>query len=298
MRKIDWHRHGRTLTFICALSVAMLPMITSTPSTALAVDKMKAEDVLAKHLESIGPVEARSSAHSRIVVGTARAIFSARNNIGSIDGRVVLGSIDRRIVYAMAFPSPNYPAEKFGFDGKKLTVGYLKPGVRSTLGSFILIHDPVFKEGLMGGTLSSTWPLLTLAERGAKLEYAGTTKIGDQLVHKLEFLPKKGSELTVTLYFDSKTFQHVRTQYERVAGAKLGAGGIDNQSTQRASRYKMIEDFSDYKQEGALSLPHTYRLELNIETTTGNSAHKWEMNLSQFMFKEPIDEKGFSVEAN
>jgi len=297
MRKA--HPYGRALTFICALSVALLPMVTSKPSTAFAEDKMKAEDVLAKHLESLGPAEARSNAHSRLVSGTARAIFTTRsNNVNSIDGDVVMGSIDRRIVYAMRFPSPNYPAEKFGFDGKKLSVGYLKPGVRSTLGSFVLIHDPVFKEGLMGGTLSATWPLLNLAERGAKLDYAGTTKIDGKLAHKLEYLSKKGSELSVTLYFDATTFQHVRTQYERVVGARLGAGGIDNQTSQRAARYKMIEDFSDFKKEGALNLPHQYKLELHIETATGNSAHKWEMNLNQFMFKEGIDEKLFNVEAN
>jgi hypothetical protein len=284
--------------FTCALAVALLLMMTSKPSTAVAVDKMKAEDVLARHLEALGPAEARSNAHSRVVVGTARAVFAARSNMGTIDGDVVLGSIDRRIVYAMKFPSPNYPAEKFGFDGKKLTVGYLKPGLRSTLGSFVLIRDTVFKEGLMGGTLSAAWPLLNLAERGAKLDYSGTTKIDGQLAHKLEYLPKKGSDLTITLYFDATTFRHLRTQYEQVAGARLGAGGIDNQSSQRAARYKMIEDFSDYKQEGALNLPHHYKLELNIETTTGNSAHKWEMSLNQFTFKEAIDEKLFNAEVN
>ncbi len=29
----------------------------------------------------------------------------------------------------------------------------------------------------MGGTLSSAWPLLDLAARGAQLEYAGTKKV-------------------------------------------------------------------------------------------------------------------------
>jgi hypothetical protein len=298
MRKRLKHCNGRALTFVCTLAVILLPLITSRPPTVLAVDKMNAEDVVAKHLESIGSAQARSSAHSRVVVGTSHVSFNVRNNIGAIDGRVVLGSIDRKILFAMSFPSPNYPSEKFGFDGKKFTVGYLKPGIRSTLESFILIHDLVFKEGLMGGTLSSAWPFLNLAERGAKLEYAGTAKIGEQLVHKLEYSPKKGSDLTVTLYFDTKTFQHVRTQYERVAGAKLSAGGIDNQASQRAARYKMIEDFSDYKQEGNLNLPHNYKLELDIETTNGNSSHKWEMNLSQFMFDQDIDEAGFNVEAN
>jgi hypothetical protein len=59
----------------------------------------------------------------------------------------------------------------------------------------------------------------------------------------------------------------------------------------------MTEDFSDYKQEGKLNLPHTYKLQLDIETTTGSSSHKWEMKLSEFAFNQEIDENGFNVEA-
>ncbi|HEV7744901.1 MAG TPA: hypothetical protein VGO56_07885 [Pyrinomonadaceae bacterium] len=298
MKKILLAGRYRMLLVVCALAVVSLPLLTSAPPAALAVDKMSAEDVVAKHLESIGTAEARSSLKSRIVVGTSHVNFSARNNIGTIDGRVVLGSIEHKELLAMSFPSPNYPSEKFGFDGKKFTVGYLKPGVRSTLGSFILIHDIIFKEGLMGGALTSAWPLLNLAEHSAKLEYAGTSKIGDRLVHKLEYSPKKGSDLTIILYFDAQTFAHVRTQYERVVGAKLSTGGIDSQAGERATRYKMIEDFSDFKSEGGLNLPHNYKLELNIEGTTGSSTHKFEMILSEFMFSQDIDEAGFNVEAN
>ncbi|HSS22717.1 MAG TPA: hypothetical protein VLL54_21775 [Pyrinomonadaceae bacterium] len=289
---------SRALTLVCALVVACLPLITSTPSTVRAGDKISAEEVLAKHLESIGSAEARSSANSRIAVGSSHLVFKVRNNVGTIDGRVVLGSIDRKVVYAMSFPAPNYPSEKFGFDGKKFTVGYLKPGVRSTLESFILIHDIVFKEGLMGGTLSATWPLLNLADRGAKVNFAGTSKVADRPAYKLEYLPKKSSDVTITLYFDTETFRHVRTQYDRVVGARLSAGGIDNQTSERATRYQMIEDFSDYKLEGKLNLPHAYKLELNIESSTGNSNHKWEMILGEFMFNQDLDEKGFDVETN
>jgi hypothetical protein len=298
MRQMVLRFHGRALVFVCILATAFLSPYTSMHPAARAVDKMKAEDVLAKHLESIGPAEERASAHSRIIVGTSHVSFTGRNTVGTIDGRVVLGSIDRKILFAMSFPSPDYPSEKFGFDGKKFSVGYLKPGVRSTLESFILIHDMVFKEGLMGGTLSSAWPLLNFSERKAKLEYAGTEKIGGQLVHKLRYSPNKGSDLEVTLYFDAQNFQHVRTQYERVVGARLSSGGIDAQSVQKASRYRMIEDFSDYKQEGKLNLPHSYKLELAIETTTGNSSHKWEMKFTDFTFNQEIDEKGFNVEDN
>jgi hypothetical protein len=177
-------------------------------------------------------------------------------------------------------------------------VGYLKPGVRSTLGSFILIHDSVFKEGLMGGVLSSAWPLLNLSERKVRLEVAGMDKIDGQPAYRLKYMPSKGSDLQISLYFDAKTFRHVRTQYDRVAGARFGAGGIDAQTDQQASRYKMVEDFSNFKQEGGLNLPHTYKLHLELENRHGTTVYKWEMNLDQFAFNQPIEEKSFNVEAN
>jgi hypothetical protein len=296
MRKI--HLRRRALTLLCALFVAPLFLTNATTGSARAEDKMRSEEVVAKHLESIGTEAARAEARSRIVVGTSRAVFKARNNAGAIEGRTVMASENNKVLFGMGFDNPDYIGEKFGFDGKKFTVGYLKPGTRSTLGSFILIHDTVFKEGLMGGTLSAAWPLLNVGERKSRLEYAGTDKIGDLSVHKLRYMPNKGSDLQISLFFDAKTFRHVRTQYDRVAGARFSAGGVDNQAVMRSSRYRMVEDFSDFKTEGKLTLPHIYKLQLEIENTNGTSVHKWDMNLGQFAFNQPVEEKSFNVEAN
>ena len=288
----------RSMAFFCALTATLLSLPTSAALTTTAADKMKADDVLAKHLESIGPVTARSDQKSRVIVGTARATFRARNTSGAIDGRTVLASINRKVMLGMGFSAPNYPGEKFGFDAKKLTIGYLRPGIRSTLGNFIEQHSDIFKEGLMGGTLTTAWPLLNLQERGAKLEYSGTDKVADQLAHKLEYSPKKGSELKIILYFDAKSFEHVKTQYERVISTRLSAGGIDSQARQMETRYKLTENFSGYKKEGDLNLPHQYTLQLEVTKTNGSSMEKWETELTEFLFNQAIDEAGFNVEAN
>jgi hypothetical protein len=292
-------RTGRLrLALACAL-LAATPATTSRAATAAAEDKMKAEDLVARHLESIGPAGARSGVQTLVAAGSSRALIKARTATNaSIDGTVVLASKEDKSVFGMAFPSPNYTGEKFGFDGKKFTVGYLRPGVRSTLGSFLLIHGEVFKEGLIGGTLSTAWALANLAERKAKLEYGGAAKIGDLAVHKLRYSPNKGSDLQITLFFDANNFRHVRTQYDRVAGARLSAGGVDSQAGQRAPRYRMIEDFSDFRQEGKLTLPHGYKLVLEIENTAGTSTNTWEMSFSQFAFNEDLEDSGFDVDGN
>ena len=292
MRNTYVSRRRSALILICALAVAFLPLAPS----ASASDKMSAEEVVAKHLEAMGAAAARSSEHSRVAVGSVRASFKVRSTSGSIDGRAVYGSVDRKVLFGLGFDAPNYPGEKLGFDGKKFTVGYLKPGVRSPLGLFLLSNEGIFKEGLMAGTLSSAWPLLNLAERGAKVDYAGTDKIDGQLVHKLKYLPKKGSEVTITLYFDAATFHHVRTQYDYTIAARLNRGGVDAQANQSETRYKMIENFSDYKKEGELTLPHNYSLQLEVVRTNGSSLDKWEVTLEQFAFNQPLEESSFDVD--
>jgi hypothetical protein len=288
----------RALALTCALLAALLP---STPRAAVAAhadDKMKAEDVIAKHLEALGPRAARDAAKKRIVAGSSRAIFKAQAGSGAIDGQIVIASDEDKVVLGMKFEAPNYPGERFGFDGKKLTVGYMQPGVRSLLGNFALTNGEIFKEGLVGGTLTSAWPLLNVAERKAKVEYAGTDKVNDRLVHKLKYYPAKGSDLKITLYFDAETFQHVRTQYDRVVGARLGTSGVDSSASQRETRYKIVEEFGDYKEEGKLKLPHSYKLQFEIDKTNGSSLDRWEMTLDQFAFGQEIDNRMFNVEAD
>lgn len=295
MRNNLLHRNRPAQPFARSLVVTLLVLVASMSSTTLAADKMKAADVVAKHLESIGTAAARSG-KSRLIAGNARASYKARNSTGSIDGNVAIGSVNRNTLLAILFDAPNYPGEKFGFDGKKLTVGYITPGIRSALGNFVIQYGEVFREGLMGGTLSTAWALLNIEERGAKLEYGGTEKIDDRETHKLHYSPKKGSELRITMYFDATTFEHVRTQYNRTVSARLAAGGIDSQARQQETRYKITEDFSGHKKEGDLSLPHKYTMQIEIAKTTGSSMEKWEMDLSQFIFDQPIEDTKFNVE--
>ena len=298
MFKTRTPRTRRRLALACALLAALLPSMPRATSAAHADDKMKAEDVIAKHLEALGTQAAREAAETRIIGGTSRAIFKARSTSGAIDGQVVIASTENKVVLGMKFDAPNYPGERFGFDGKKFTVGYLTPGVRSPLGTFALTNSEIFKEGLIGGTLTSAWPLLNLSERKAKIEYGGTDKVNDRPVHKLKYYPNKGSDLKITLYFDAETFQHVRTQYDRVVGARLGSGGVDSSASQQETRYKIIEDFGDYKEESKLKLPHSYKLQLEINKTGGSSLDRWEMTLDQFSFDQEIDERMFNVETD
>lgn len=149
----------------------------------------------------------------------------------------------------------------------------------------------------MAGTLSSAWPLLDLQNHHAQLEYVGTKKIDDRVLHELRYSPRGNSDLKISLFFDQETFRHVRTEYQRVIPAPMGKVEYSNVQ-EREGRYKMVEEFSLFKPEGGLNLPHIYTIKLSVDTVNGTFLAEWTIKLTQFEFNQKIDQGAFSVSAN
>ena len=263
-------------------------------SPARAAQKMKPEEVIAKHLESVGAEETRKSVKSRVVQGTADVAFRAPT-IGQATGRVVMASDGPRHVLAMGFDVAGYSQEKIAFDGEKAAVAFIKPGQRSNLGDFLLTHKNIISQGLLGGVLSQAWPLFDTAGMKAKVEYAGAKKLGDTLTHELKYSPRGGSDVRISLFFDAETFRHVRTEYTRTISAQMGANP-DASGGQRESRYKMVEEFSNFSKEGGLTLPHAYLIRFDLDAPGGTSFRaEWKFGLAQFAYNQPIDPGTFVV---
>jgi len=269
-------------------------MAMASPS----VQKIKPQEVVAKHLESIGTPEARQAAKSIVVTGTCSVTTqTAGAGAGKVDGQVVLASEGAKHLIGMTFSSPDYPLERIGYDGENISVGFLRPGVRSRLGNFIIANQSIFKQGLVGGTLSTSWALLNLTESGAKLNYEGLKKIDNRDVHKLGFLPRRGSDMRVSLYFDAQTFRHVRSEYERIVAARQG-NSPDASAGQRESRFRLVEDFSDFTKVNNLTLPRTYKMQMFIDVQSGTIIYDWLFNLRQFRVNQPLDANAFDVNAS
>jgi hypothetical protein len=254
-------------------------------------DKIRVEDVILKHLEAIGTTEARRPTRSRIVAGST-SMNVRTGGRGTSSGAALFASKDEKVLLKAEFSNPAYPLERLGFDGRKFYARQYAPGMRSPLAQFLMSHDAIFSEGLMGGSLSSAWPLLNLSARDPKLEYGGTEKIHGRQAHKVKYVPHSGSELKITLFFDAETFQHLRTDYERVVPAPMGATPGASAS-QREIRYKLVEDFSDFRAESGLTLPHTYNLQFSVFQLNNSISLDWTINLTRFTFDYPIDVKEF-----
>lgn len=284
----------RTLTklsLLCAL--ALILSATPTGLASSAPQKMTAEEVIAKHLESIGTAEARAKIKSYVILGTALATFRI-GGTGMSQGGSVMASQGTNNLVAIIYNNKEYPYEKFGFDGKTLTVGEIKPGVRSTLAKFFMTHEMPFKEGLLGGTLSAAWPFLNMSERAGKLKYAGTKKIEGKKAHVIEYRAKNDSALKTLLFFDEQTFQHVRTEYEFRQTQQMPNQPSVTQA-QNESITKLVEEFSEFKTEGGLTLPHKYKMQLSIESLNRRVLQDWVFTLTDFHFNRDINASEFDV---
>lgn len=287
---------SRSLILLLVVCATALGLLAPRPaSVASADEKMRAEEVIAKHLDSIGTVEARRSVNNRVIVGTSKFSYRARG-VGRTLGRAVLASEGGKSLIGMEFPEADYPHERLGFDGRKFTASYIRPGVRTILGEFLYTRNDMFREGLVGGTLNQAWPLLNVEGRGAKLEYAGKGKTGGKEAHTVRYTPRNGSDFQIRLFFDAATFQHVKTEYEQVLSAGIGRTDRDSAS-QRGATYKIVEEFSDFKKEGGLMLPHTYKLRFTADDVGGVRQLDWAFDLAQFAFNAPLPADSFNVEA-
>ncbi len=273
--------------------IGMMLLVLAGANQSSFAQKLKPEDVVTKHLESLGSPEARAAVKSRVAQGIV--VTSIRiGGSGQSRGGAVMASQQEKSLIGLIFGPRDDANEKMAYDGIRLTVGEARPGVRTRFGQFLMTHEILFKEGLIGGTLSSAWPLLSLADKMPKLRYSGTKKIEGRQTHVLVYEPRTGNNLEIKMYFDAETFQHVRTEYEQVFSAPA-VSTPEDAARQKETRFRLTEEFSDYRKEGGVNLPHTYRLQFTVDAPNNPVVQDWVVSLNQFLFNKDLDAKQFDV---
>lgn len=270
-------------------------------SVSAVAQKLTAEEIVTKHLASIGTKEARSNIKSQILLGDVQ--FRQKGNVEAISGKFVIVSAEEKTLWGMNLNSNDYPQDRFGYDGKDVKVGFATPGTRSFLGSFINSYKELLKEGLLGGSLTTSWILADTDLKNARLSYDGTKKIDGKENLVVSYSSKKGSDLSIKMYFDKETFQHLRTEYNRVIAARQGTT-VDTSASQGEERYKLVEDFSNFKSAGGLILPATYKISYSYFNSNAiqskqksNRDVEWTFNITNFTFNPLMDADSFDIEA-
>lgn len=269
---------------------------------AVPAQKLKADEIIAKHLDSIGTAAIRAAVKNQIVVGDVQVSFVTPKSLPG-QGRVVMASEGGKNFFGLNLNLNDYPFEKFSYDGKKVKVSFIRPGIHSLLGNLLASNELMLEDSLFGGTLSSSWALLNTPETKAKLSADGTKKIDDRETYVIGYSPKGGGDFDIKMYFDKETFRHVRTEYKRVSSASIGrtstntiGRSVDDSGRQLESRIKLVEDFSDFRAEKGVMLPHAYRLNYSISGQNGTTEVEWKFTLTEFGFNLKLDPKTFDIE--
>jgi len=293
--------------------MAVSAIVAASAAPMRAAD-MKPEDVVAKHLDSIGTADLRA-AKSRIVQGTS--LFKIRvGGGGELSGASALVSEGRKFVLMIKLSNNDYRGEQFVTDGDRVSAAATTSDHKwSDFANFVRAQDQIVREGLMGGELTTAWALLHLTENKARLDFDGEKKVDGRSAYQLTYHSKKRDELTIHLYFDQQTFQHIATTYAITLASGLGGfspsisdqaglttstnpGGADitQSSKQRETRYTIEERFTDFKTAEGLTLPSKYSIHFTEELQNGmTKVYEWDLTADEISNNRPLDPKNFQV---
>jgi hypothetical protein len=281
-----------TIAFVALLCAALGPVsraVAANPPT-------NAEELVAQHLDSIASAAVRTGAKTRVARGPVRFTILV-GGAGSVDGKAFLVSEGKKLQFMMKLPNNEYHGEQFIFDGEKDKVAYSSARLaRSAFGNFVFVQDVVIREGLLGGVLSTAWPLLNVDERKAKLSFDGLKKMDGQDLYQLRYRPHKSTDLEINLYFDPQTCRHVETTYSYSVTGGLTTGGETASARQVPNRYRLQEKFSDFKTVDDVTLPTHYDIQFSQELQNGRTIlSDWDMKGLDVSSNIPVDPRNFEV---
>lgn len=262
--------------------------------------KITADELLKKHVASVGTVEDLAAVKSRVFVGTGKMVTKkvTPGAFGQLTGTAQLASVGDMFLFAMLFESPVYPYEKAAYDGKNISVG-IPQGRKTQLAEYLKAQPAILKDGLFGGVLSGGWPLFDMkSKKSAKLEMNGTAKVKDRYCYKVKYSSGKTGDLKTVLYFDAETFRHVQTIYEYTIQERIGTSSTDR-SNSLLEYYTLTESFSDFNIAGKLTVPFTYDIGTDgqgqLVQSGGLGAMNWTVTIRQAYFDEALSPESFKV---
>jgi hypothetical protein len=271
----------------------LFAVVLAAAATSRAADSSNGADILARHLDAIGPASARSAAKSRVVEGTTIYKILA-GGTGSIEGRSVFASQAHKTRYLLKVTANTYHGEQFIFDGDHVDVAatYADKS-RSELANFLRGQEAPIRDGLLGGVLSTAWPALA-TDSAKRFTYVGIKKVDGKDLNAFRYKPKKGSDLEILVYFDLQTSQHVRTTYQAEQSAQIGSNDIQSAHAQ-PTRYFMTEEFSQFRQSDGLTLPTRYTLRFHSEQPALTKEVEWDITVARILNNIDMDPRNFEI---
>jgi hypothetical protein len=276
---------------IASFAVLSLGLLTIVPP-ARSQDELKPEQLIAKHLESIGPGAKLKELKTIATVGDVHVEYRVGGQANfEGEGNLLSDGMSSRL--ALKFSAKDYPGEGIVSDGSKILVTQISTGKRSNLGQFLFENDFLLKEGLLYGSLTSAWALLHVSANQPKFDVTGIKNIKGRQLYEMKYVSKKGSSgIQTYLYFDPQTFRHVRSQF---SSEQVSLESLDIDKNGTRARYVLTEDFDDFSDVDGLTLPHSYKIDFVIDSRNKEFAGSWTYTVKQAVRNQTLDRRLFSV---
>jgi len=289
------------LLIICCILVIQV--------TGLWAQDPSPEQLVAEYLKSIGEPATLSKVKSISFVGNAEANFILGMS-GQLYGTAMLISEGPRTSIVMKFPDINYPGEYFAYDGKAVTVGHIKPGLKSPIADFVFRYNKIMKNGILGGVFSKAWPLFDIKGSRPRSMRVRQVRVDGAELYELEYRPRDDhGDMKIRMFFDPETYRHVRTEYKVSTqddvttgfNSPFEGGQVKDMAigtVRGESFYTLVEKFEDFKQVGTLMLPHTYTFDYMIDGVNQSGfIAKWKIEILEIGFDTPnVDPKLFRAD--
>ncbi|MGH9816606.1 MAG: hypothetical protein ACRD6I_11060, partial [Candidatus Acidiferrales bacterium] len=266
-------------------------------------DWLTPEQVVQGHLNSLGSPESRANARTRACEGICR-LELLKGGFGAMNGPAVYVAEGERQALEIHFGDSDYPREALSYTGTEVQAARVLPGQRSRLGEFLAAYPQLMSEGLFGGVYGTGWPLLDVKGNQPRLQYRGVTKKDGKKVHRLDY--ESGGDrrdVNVALFFDEKTFRHVRSEYTLTV-----RNGMRTDPTQPLgaldayTRYELAETFSEFRRTDGLHLPFRWSIRLTTESDAGQElggrsfVWEWKLKFDRIQHNLQINPELFEVE--
>ncbi len=284
-----------SILFVLAIVVAGL-----IGSSVPASDKPKPEELISRHLDSLGTADAREALKSLNVEGNLLTKF-LRGGSGMAGGPFAMVSTGHKILLEAKFDLPNYPGDSYAYDGDKKTLGFIVPGQRSQLEDFLNNNPEVLADGLIGGVLSTAWPLYDCQARKARIDVDGMKKVEGKELLRVTYHPRHGTgDLKIYLFFEPDTYRHVKTIYSEQSQEQMGTSS--NRSSiggagGAGANLSLEENFGGFARVNGLMLPTQWTLQYNQEGIgSGSSLVEFDMNIAKIQANPNISGVTFRIQ--
>jgi hypothetical protein len=265
------------------------------PMLFVSAQNLTSDQIFEKHLESIGSKDKRLGLKTLFAAGAGE--FESRRPLVKGGGKAVVVSDPENLYYLMGLNSNDYPFEKVGMFGNKISLPFISAGSRSLLGSFLNEHPKVLSDSLFSGSMSLRWITNVAGNKKLRMKSAGMKKVAGRQLRAVDVQSstKGPDDFKIRLFFDAETFRHVRTEYRREIQVERIVFGQQNQ--QASSRLDLTEEFSDFKEVDGLTLPYHYKVTFSSNSNADMHENSWTIRVVQYYINPNLAADFFTFDA-